>query len=86
LHPYKVLVSVAFLKLEGLSRTDRDRILKFIEALADNPWKPGDYEEQDDAGHPVHIKIIGDYALTFWADHAVKEIKVIRVEKADHAR
>ena len=86
MQPYKVLVSIAFLRLQGLSRTDRDRILKFIEALADNPWKVGDYEERDDVGHPVQIKIIGDYALTSWADHAVKEIKVIRVETADRAR
>jgi hypothetical protein len=34
-------------------------------------------------GNPVQIKIIGDYALTFWADHAVKEVKVTRIERAD---
>jgi len=51
--------------------------------LADNPTKPGDYEERDDAGRPIQIKIVGDYALTYWADHAVREVKVIQIEKAD---
>ena len=86
MQPYKVLVSISFLQLERPSRFERDRILSFLESLADNPWKRGDYEERDDVGHPIQIKIIGDYALTFWADHAVKEVKVTRLEKADRAR
>jgi hypothetical protein len=31
----------------------------------------------------VQIKIIGDYALTYWADHPVKEVKVTKIELAD---
>ena len=41
------------------------------------------YEEMDEIGRPIEIKIIGRWALTFWSDHAVREVKVIRVEKAD---
>ena len=44
----------------------------------------GDYEETDEVGRPVQIKVVGFYALTYWADHAVSEIKVIKVEKADY--
>jgi mRNA-degrading endonuclease RelE of RelBE toxin-antitoxin system len=83
LQPYKVLVSVRFLQLPRPAKREREQILSFIESLATNPFKPGDYEERDDVGNPVQIKIIGDYALTFWADHAVKEVKVTRIERAD---
>ena len=83
MQPYKVLVSIAVLQLERPARAERDKILSFLETLADNPTKPGDFEERDDAGRPVQIKIVGDYALTYWADHAVREVKVTKVEKAD---
>ena len=58
-------------------------MLAFLESLSGNPSQTGDYEEKDDVGRPVQIKILGDYALTFWADHAVREVKVTKVEKAD---
>lgn len=80
---YRVLISMDVLQLEKPSRRDRDFILKFLSDLANNPTLKGDYEEQDEVGRPVQIKIIGKYALTFWADHAVKEVKVTKVELAD---
>ena len=58
-------------------------MLTFLERLADDPYQRGDYEENDDTGRPVQIKVIGKYALTFWADHAVCEVKETTVEKAD---
>jgi hypothetical protein len=36
----------------------------------------------DDVGRSLEVKIVGPYAITYWADHAVKEIKVINVEPA----
>ena len=83
MQPYKVLISIEILQLHRPARGEREKILSFLESLADDPFKLGDYEERDDIGHPVQIKIIGDHALTYWADHAVKEVKVVRFEKAD---
>jgi hypothetical protein len=83
LHSYKVLVSIEILQLSRPSRRDRDQILFFLESLGQDPFKVGDYQEGDEVGRPVQIKIIGKYALTYWADHAVKEIKVVRVARAD---
>lgn len=83
MQPYKVLISIEVLQLERPARRERERILAFLESLADNPGKTGDYEERDEAGRPVQIKIVGDYALTYWADHAVKEVKVTKIETAD---
>jgi hypothetical protein len=83
LQPYKVLVSVEVLRLKRPSRQQRDRILLFLESLAEFPSTLGDYQDRDDIGRPVQIKIIGNIALTYWADHAVKEVKVIKIEAAD---
>ncbi len=64
-------------------RLERERILTFLESLANRPEFPGDYTERDVDGRSIQIKIIGDYALTYWTDHAVKEVKVTKMEKAD---
>ncbi len=85
MQPYKVLVTIEILQIEPPSRGDLDLILAFLESLAGNPGKPGDYEERDEIGRPVQIKIVGSHSLTYWADHAVKEIKVTKIEKADRA-
>ena len=83
MQPYKVLISIEVLQLQRPVRSERDKILSFLESLSNDPFKLGDYEERDDIGHSVQIKIIGDHALTYWADHAVKEVKVVRFEKAE---
>ena len=83
MQPYKVLVTIEALQMKRPSRVERNRILSFLEAMANNPDRPGDYTERDDAGRSVQIKIVGDFALTYWADHAVKEVKVTKIEKAD---
>jgi hypothetical protein len=85
LQPYKVLVTIEALQMERPARAERERILAFLESLANHPESPGDYTDCDDAGRSVQIKIIGDYALTYWADHAVNEVKVTKIEKADRS-
>jgi hypothetical protein len=37
------------------------------------------------AGRIIRIKIVGSYAVTFWADHAAREIKITDIRSADHA-
>lgn len=57
-------------------------IMNFIRGLAEDPHLRGDYAEADDAGRQLEVKIVGRYALTYWADHAVKEVKVVHVQPA----
>jgi hypothetical protein len=83
LEPYRVLVCLEVLQLEKPSRRDRELILNFLEALARDPYAKGDYEEPDEVGRAVQIRVMGRYALTYWADHAVREVKVMKIELAD---
>ena len=83
MEPYRVLVCLDVLRLEKPSRRDRDVILAFLERLAGNPYADGDYEERDAVGRTVQIKVLGGYALSYWVDHAVREVKVIKIELAD---
>ena len=71
--------------MERPTKREREMILRFLDSLAADPWKGGDYQEQDEAGRPVQIRLVGRFALTYWADHAVKEVKVTKIEKADRS-
>ena len=82
--PYKI-----FLRLEAAETirvvrgAQRTRISAFIDLLANDPSQLGDYTERDESDRQIEIKVIGQYAITFWADHAVKEIKVADIRRAD---
>ena len=57
--------------------------MDFIRTLGDNPNTGGDFSERDESGRTVQVKIIGRYAITFWADHPVCEVKVTHIKPAD---
>ncbi|HTV40191.1 MAG TPA: hypothetical protein VMF08_06435 [Candidatus Sulfotelmatobacter sp.] len=57
--------------------------MKFIRSLADNQNALGDFSEKDEMGRTVQVKIVGGYAVSYWADHPVSEIKVTHIKSAD---
>ena len=66
----------ALIRLKG---NKKKAIEKFIDYLSDNPFDEGDFTESDESGRLVHCKIIRDYAITYFPDHAVKELKIIEL-------
>ncbi|HZF00907.1 MAG TPA: hypothetical protein VE344_03330 [Methylomirabilota bacterium] len=83
MRPYAIYINEAALASAPKSGWQREKVMGFIRSLADNPNTPGDFSEKDGAGRNVQVKVIGRYALTFWADHAVSEIKVTHIKLAD---
>lgn len=81
MRPYKVLVTHEILSLSRPPAGQRQKIISFLESLSGSPSQIGDYEEKDDIGRPVQIKVL--VTFSFWADHAVSEVKVTRIERAD---
>jgi len=57
--------------------------MEFIRSLAEHPHLPGDFTDQDDGLRTRHIKIIGHYAITYWADDPVRAVMVVDVRSAD---
>jgi hypothetical protein len=60
---------------------ERSRLMQFLHSLAEDPGKHGDFNAQDDVGRTVQIKALGLFMITYWADHAVREVRVIRIER-----
>jgi hypothetical protein len=80
---YAVFISEQAFASAPRSGTQREPVMKFIRSLADQPNIIGDFSEKDNAGRIVQVKVVGRYAVTFWADHAVSEIKVTHIKSAD---
>lgn len=68
--------------LYSLSKSKQRRLIYLIFRIADYPTQLGDYQSPDDAGREVQHLLIGDLIVSFWADHAAKEIRITEIEEA----
>jgi hypothetical protein len=77
---YRVFVAADIVaKLRTFRSRERHDLIRLFEQLAEDPFRPGDYVETDEIGRPVQVLIIGSHAVCFWADHAVREVKVLEL-------
>ena len=80
---YEVYLHEKLLACAPRSGRSRKRVMDFVRSLASDPFQKGDYEDSDAAGHSIGVKLIGCYAVTFFVDHAVGEVKIVNLELAD---
>jgi hypothetical protein len=52
--------------------------------LRQQPHTPGDFTEKDASLRIREVKLIGDYAITYWVDSPVKTVMIADVRPADH--
>ena len=71
----------AFRFLLTLKVADRDALDHAFQALADNPFTAGDYQECNEDGQTTEVLLRGRFVVTFRADHAAKEVRILRVER-----
>jgi hypothetical protein len=58
-------------------------VLAFMRWLEQDPFAPGDFTDRDPSLRVREIKVIGDYAATYWADHPAKAVVVVDIQKAE---
>lgn len=81
-HSYEpVLSSKAAAFLVSLSKPRQRKLIGLLYQLADNPSQIGDYTEPDQTGRAVQFIIVRDLLLAFWADHAVREMRIVDIEE-----
>jgi hypothetical protein len=66
-----------FQVLEDVSESAREKTLRFMEILSVDPFREGDFASHDDTGRKVQVKLVGEYALYYWADHAAREVRLL---------
>jgi len=85
--PYRIYLRLeAVQALQALRRSEKGRMGQFIDSRAADPFKAGDYTELDETGRSIQVKVVGRFALAYWSDHAVQEIRIVEVLEADGQR
>jgi hypothetical protein len=59
----------------------RVEVLQLISSLAENPFQSGKFQVRDSSSRNNEIAVVTGFAVTFWADHAVKELRIVDVSK-----
>jgi hypothetical protein len=80
---YAVYLHFELLAVVPKRGAQQGKILNFIQSLAEKPFVQGDFTDKDETLRTRQIKIIGDYAITYWADHPAKTVMIVDVALAD---
>jgi mRNA-degrading endonuclease RelE of RelBE toxin-antitoxin system len=80
---FGVYLHLDLLKVVPARGDQRRYVMDFIRSLAENPYTPGDFTDQDESLRKRQIKIVGRYAITYWVDDPVRAVMVVGVRPAD---
>ncbi len=76
-----VLSAEVFRAVFALRTLERQGLDDTFQYLVYHPHLSGDYQEQNEEGRPREVLLRGRFLVTFWTDHAVREVRIVRVEK-----
>ena len=62
-----------------LPRHEQQRLAKVCRVLASLPFPEGDYVTKDHDGRFLQNILIEDWVVTYWPDHAVKELRITEI-------
>lgn len=80
---YDVFMHLDLLALMPKTGAQRRKIMDFIHSLRQSPFTPGDYTERDAAQLDREVKVMGDYAVTYWVDAPVRAVMIVDIRRAD---
>ncbi len=84
---YEFAISgVASRFLFGSSARVRAKAEDAFEFLAKHPFIAGDFKETSPSGRTHEVKLFSDLIVTYWVDHAVREIRVVNCEVVEGSR
>jgi hypothetical protein len=75
--------------LEFLLRATDDEVAEvetWMRRVERSPHTPGDYTERDDAWRDLQVAVLASTAIAYWADDAVCEVRVCRIERLHDQR
>lgn len=75
LHEWAVLALVAF------DNDERRELIDVCEALARSPGQRGAEQVVDEVGRTNEVIYTAHFRVTYWPDHAVKEIRIMDVRR-----
>ena len=76
------LSSEAFHALLDSERRIRLKMEQALLQLSAAPFGVPDFQERSPAGRIYDVKCFDEIIVTYWVDHAVKEVRIVRLEVA----
>lgn len=58
---------------------EQRRLGVVFRSLAHDPFRPGNYTTKDDCDRIVQNLLIDDWVITYWPDHAVRELRIAEI-------
>jgi hypothetical protein len=74
-----VFSAKAWEALLRFSRRRQARVAHIAFALADFPFRVSDYQTADSTGRSLENIEIDGFILTYWPDHAVRELRIVEI-------
>ena len=65
------------------SRPLQRQVSTILEGLKADPFRSGDFQQADATGRIHQVALLGDWLVTYWSDHAVREIRIVNLEWID---
>jgi hypothetical protein len=69
--------------LDFICRADDDEMHEleaWLDRIEGQPGLAGDYAESGDAGRELQVICLHQVVVTYWTDHAVREVRVLKIE------
>jgi len=63
------------------TKRERDQLVKVFRTLAESPMEAGDFAETGASGRRVEVQRLGKWLISYWPDHAVKELRVVDITR-----
>jgi len=65
--------------LVGLRRTQQAEVIGLILQISRQPGQGGDYATRDGTGREIQHLAIDEWHISFWTDHAVRELRITEI-------
>lgn len=63
------------------SKREREDLLKFFKALAEDPYQQGEWRQKTKSGRELQVKRSGKWLVSYWLDDPVLEVRILDVKK-----
>jgi len=80
---FRVYLHLDLLEIVPSRGKQRRLIMDFIRSLEREPYVPGDCSDKDSSQRVRQIKIVGQFAITYWVDDPAKSVMIVDIRPAD---
>jgi hypothetical protein len=77
-----VVDSDVFEEFLRLPVRQRERLVMIFQSLAGDPFQRGETSFHDSTDREIQKKLFNQWVISFWADDAVKEVRIVGIQKA----